>query len=157
MISENKFNQYGFPREATDILGITIHEIDTDMTAQQIHDWLDTECKTTTDGCHYICDDTQVVQVIPDDWAVYHTDKAKDFGNRYTIAIKICSSLSDDKFNAAEDKAVELIRNLQKKYDIKGDMIFFHQDFNERAYCPKTIINKYGTAKTFVYQRLEEI
>lgn len=156
MIDESKFNQYGFPRSEDDIQGITIHETNNvEMDAQQLHDYLNNECKTSQ-GCHYIVDDHEIVQVMPDDWAVYHTGKGKDFGCRYTIAIEICSSLSDKKYKEAEDRAISLIYSLQKKYRIPMDMIFFHQDFNNKTHCPNRILNEYGTSKNFVYQRIEE-
>ena len=156
MIDENKFNQYGFPRSESEILGITIHETNNiEKTAKDLEEYLNHECKTSQ-GCHYIVDNTEVVQIMPDDWAVYHTGKGKDFGCRYTLAVEICSSLSDEKYYSAEDKAVELIKQLQERYHIKNDMIFFHQDFNDRTHCPNRILNKYGTSKNFVYQRIQE-
>lgn len=156
MIRESKWNQYGFPREEADIQGITIHETNNyEMDAQQLHDFLDEENKTSQ-GCHYIVDAKKTVQVMPDDWAVYHTGKAKDWGCRYTIAIEICSSLSDEVYKQAEDRAISLIYSLQKKYHIPFDMIFFHQDFNNRMHCPNRIINEFGTSKNFVYQRIME-
>lgn len=156
MIKESKWNQYGFPRSEADIQGITIHETNNlEMNAQQLCDWLENINKTSQ-GTHYICDDTQVVQVMPDDWGVYHTGKGMDWGNKYTIAIEICSSLSDEKYRQAEDRAISLIYSLQKKYHIGMDMIFFHQDFNQKTYCPKTLLDKYGSSKSYVYQRLEE-
>lgn len=156
MISENKWSQYGFPRTEEDIQGITIHETgNVDMNAEQLFNWMN-EVNKTSQGCHYLVDDTQTIQVMPDDWAVYHTGKGKDFGCRYTIAIEICSSLSDEKYQKAEDRAISLIYELQKKYHIPMDMIFFHQDFNSKTYCPKTILNNYGTSKNFVYSRLED-
>ena len=156
MIKESKFIQYGFPRQEADILGITIHETNNqDMNARQLHDFLDNENKTSQ-GCHYIVDSNEIVQVMPDNWAVYHTGKGVDWGCKYTIAIEICSSINDDTYNKAEDRAISLIYNIQKKYHIPNDMIFFHQDFNERTYCPKTIIDKYKTSTNFVYQRLTE-
>ena len=156
MIKEKKFIQYGFPRGVEDIKGITIHETGNYvMNAQELHDYLDNECKTSQ-GVHYIVDSEQIVQVMPDDWAVYHTGKGKDFGCRYTIAIEICSSYSDETYKKAEDRAISLIYNLQKKYHIPMDMIFFHNDWDSKAYCPTRILNEYGTSKSFVYQRIEK-
>ena len=156
MLDEKKWTQYGFPRTESDILGITLHETgNTEMNAVELFNWLNNENKSSQ-GCHYLVDDEKVVEVMPLDWAVYHTGKAKDFGCRYTVAIEICSSLSNDKYAQAEDKAISLIYTLQKKYHIPMDMIFFHHDFNDRKYCPKTILDNYGTSKNFVYQRLED-
>lgn len=154
MIKESKWNQYGFPR--SEIKGITIHETNNyEMNAQQLHDWLENDCKTSQ-GCHYIIDDSQVVQVMPNDWAVYHTGKGKDWGCRYTIALEIVSSLSDEKYLKAEDKTIELIKQLQEEYHIPNDMVFFHQDFDSKTHCPNRILNEYFTSKNFVYQRLED-
>lgn len=155
MIKESKFVQYGFKRTLNDIQGITLHETNNyEMNAQQLHDYLDNECKTSQ-GVHYIVDAENIVQVMPDDWAVYHTGKGRDWGTRYTIAIEICSYLSDDLYKQAEDRAIDLIWQLQKKYRIANDMIFFHQDFNETTFCPQRILNEYKTSKNFVYQRIE--
>ena len=155
MIDKNKYNQYGFPRDEKDILGITIHETNNyEMNAQELHDWLNNECKTNQ-GVHYIVDKDEIVQVMPDDWAVWHTGKAKDWGTRYTVAIEICSYFSDVEYKQAEDRAISLIWDLQKKYRIANDMIFFHQDWDSRTHCPNRIINEYGTSKNFVYQRIE--
>lgn len=156
MLDENKFNQYGFPREVKDILGITIHETgNEEMNAQELFDYLNTECKTSQ-GCSYICDDIKTIQVMPDDYAVYHTGKGKDWGCRYTIAIEICSNINNDKYKKAQDNCVKLIKDLQKKYGIGNNSIFFHQSFNEKMYCPKTILNNYGSVQRFVIEELQE-
>lgn len=155
MLDENKFEQYGFPREKKDIQGLTIHETGNyTMNAQQLHDFLNNENKTSQ-GVHYIVDKDSIIQAMPDDWAVYHTGKGKDWGCRYTIAIEICSYHSDDDYKKAEDRAISLIYDLQKKYRIDYDMIFFHQDFNERVFCPNKALIEYKTSKNFVYQRIE--
>lgn len=154
MIKENKWSQYGFPRSQADIKGITVHETgNTDMNAQQLFDYLDNECKTSQ-GTHYIVDSEQTIQVMPDDWAVYHTGKGKDWGCRYTIAIEICSNLNDELYLLAQDRAVELIWSLQEQYQIPMDLIFFHNDFNQQTYCPKTALDRYGNSKNFVYQEI---
>ena len=155
MLDENKFAQYGFPREESDIKGITIHETgNINMNAQEVQDYLNNECRTNA-GYHYVVDKNEIVQLMPDDWAVYHTGKGKDFGCRYTIAVSICSSLNDEDYNQAQNRAISLIWNLQSKYHIGNDMVFFHQDFDQKAFCPKTILTRYGTSKNFVYQEIE--
>ena len=130
MIHENRFLQFGFPRTGADIQGITIHETGTEKSAQELFDFYDTESKENS-GVHYLVDDLEVVQVMPDDWAVYHTGKGNDWGNRYTIAIAICSNINNEKYQLAEDRAVSFIRSLQQAYNIPDNMIFFHQDWNE--------------------------
>lgn len=154
MIKEEKFNQYGFPRNEEDILGITLHETgNNNMSARQLFDYLENECKTSQ-GTHYIVDDIETLQVMPNDWACYHTGKGLDWGNRFTIAIEICSSISDEKYQQAQDNAVALIKELMEEYAINKDSIFFHYDFNNRTHCPNRILNKYKNAKRFVIEEL---
>ena len=154
MLPENKWEQYGFPRTEADICGITLHETgNTELNAEQLFDYYSNECKTS-DGIHYLCDDEQTIQVMPDDWAVYHTGKGKDWGCRYTISIAICSSLNDEKYNQAQARAIDLIWLLQDTYNIPDSLIFFHNDWNEKAYCPKTALDRYGSSKNFVYQEI---
>ena len=153
MLDKNKWNQYGFPREK-DIEGITIHETGAVWNAKDLEDYLNNECKTSQ-GCHYIVDSSEVIQAMPDDWAVWHTGKGKDFGCQYTLAIEICSNLNDELFEEAVGRAISLVYSLQKKYRIPTENIFFHNDFNNRTYCPKTLLDRYGSSKGFVYQRME--
>lgn len=156
MIDEKKWRQFGFPRTVADIQGITIHETGNyEMNAQELCDWMNTECKTSQ-GTHYFVDDTQTVQAMPLDWAVYHTGKGKDWGNEHTIAIEIVSSYSDEKYLMAEDRAVQLIRELMQSHEITSDMVFFHHDFDNKKHCPNRILDTYGTSKNFVYQKLED-
>lgn len=156
MLDENKWLQYGFSRPQTDIQGITIHETgNIEMNAQQLHDYYNSECKTN-ECVHYICDDSGVIQLLPDDWAVYNTGKGKDFGCRNTIAISICSSLSNEKYQKAQDNAVSLIRQLLQTYQIGYDLIFSHHNFNNKVYCPKTILDRYGSIKRFIYEEILE-
>ena len=154
MLDRNKWDQYGFLRNDSDILGITLHEIgDYKMNAHEYETWLNDVNKTSS-GFHYICDCDCVVQVMPDNWAVYHTDKFLDWGNCYTLAIGIIPYLSDEKYGLAQDNAVELIKHLQEQYHIANDMIFFHNDFDSRSYCPRTILDRYKSVKRFVMEEL---
>ena len=154
MIDENKYNQFGFPRTEAEIQGITIHETGNyEMDAQALHDWMNTECKTSQ-GTHYFVDSEKAVQAMPLDWAVYHTGKGIDWGNRYTIAIEICSNYNDELYHAAEDRAVALIHDLMEEYHIPSGMVFFHNDFDSRKHCPNRALNEYGSSRNFVYQKL---
>lgn len=156
MIREEKFLQYGVPRKEDDIQGITIHETgNIERNAESMFKYYDEECKIA-DCCHYICDDVQTIQIMPDNWMVYHTGKGKDWGNIHTIAIQICSSLNTEKYNLAQNRAIQLIKDLIKKYNIDLSMIFFHNDWDNRQYCPKTIKDKYETSKNFVESEIKE-
>ena len=156
MIKESKWNQYGFPRQTGDIKGITIHEsFAVNKTAAELFSFYDDISKENS-GVHYVVDASEVIQIMPDDWSVYHTGKGKDFGNLYTIAIEICSNLNNDLYEAAVDNAVSLIKSLEAQYYLTNERIYFHKDFNNKIYCPKSLIDEYGTARNFAYQRLFE-
>lgn len=154
MLDTNKYIQYGFPRTTEDIKGITLHETNNyKMNAKELFDYLNKENKTSQ-GCHYLVDDKEVVEVMPIDWGVWHTGKAYDYGDKYTIAIEICSSISNEKYEQAETNAIQLIKQLMEENAITQDSIFFHKDFNEKTYCPKTMLDKYGSAKRFAIEKL---
>lgn len=156
MIDPNKFEQYGFPREVGDIQGITIHETNNyQMDAEELEEYMNTKQKTSQ-GTHYFVDWNEVRQVMPLDYAVYHTGKGKDWGCRYTIAIEIVDNLQDELFERAVDNAIALIKSLQSEYAISNEMIYFHNDWDNKTYCPHKILDDYKTSKNFVYQRLED-
>lgn len=154
MIDENRFNQFGFPRTG-EIQGITIHETGNyDMDAEQLERYMNEEMKTSQ-GTHYFVDWNGVRQVIPNDWAVYHTGKGKDFACKHCIAIEICDNLQNDLFEQAVANAIALIKSLQSEYNIIDDMISFHCDWNN-TYCPHTLLDTYKSSRNFVYQRIKE-
>lgn len=156
MIDENKFAQYGFQRPVSDILGLTIHNTNNyEMTARDLFNWLNGDYKGDN-GCHYLVDNKETIEVMPHDWAVYHTGKGLDYGNKYTIAIEICSNLNDQLYLEGQDRAIELIKQLMEEYNISIDNIFYHIDFNARAYCPATILDKYKTKNDFLNLIKEE-
>lgn len=149
MISENKYNQYGYKRSKDDIKGITIHNTNNyNMTAQDLFTWLNEG--TNNNGCHFIVDSKEVVEVMPTDWAVYHTGKGNDYGNHNTIAIEIVSNLSVEEYLKGQDRAIALIKKLMKKYNIPVENVYFHNDFNKQTYCPATILDLYGNKKNFI-------
>ena len=155
MLDENKYLQYGVQRSTGDILGITIHESSNiNDTAEDLMKWYNTECKSNT-TYHYVVDSKGFQQLMPDDYALNHVGKYASWGDLYTIAIEICTTLSDEKFNSTLQNTIYLIKLLQETYNISDKMIFFHNDFNDRVYCPKTLLNKYGTAKIFVMEELQ--
>lgn len=156
MLPENKWLQYGLPRDLEDIKCIVIHNTgNTELSARQLFNFLAEENKTSQ-GCSYIVDHYEVIQVVPDTWSVYNTGKGKDYAFRHGIAIEICDNLNDDLYQQGQDRAVTLIRELMARYNIKTDMVFFHQDFNDRYYCPHILLDRYGSSKNFVYQEIYE-
>lgn len=142
MLDEIKWNQYGFKRVG-DIQGITLHNTNnTELSARQLFNWLNTENKTSQ-GCHFLVDHEEIIEVMPLEWSTYHTGKAMDFGNKYTIAIEICSNLNDELYFKGEERAMKLVRELMNKYKLSNDDIYYHRDFNLTTHCPNDILNIY--------------
>ena len=72
------------------VKGITIHNTGNDYSAKELSNML--KDKMQFNLCHYLVDEKEVIQMIPEDQEAEHTGKGYDFGNRYTIAIEICRS-----------------------------------------------------------------
>ena len=156
MLPENKWLQYGLPREESDITCIVIHNTgNTELSARQLFEYLATENKTSQ-GVSYLIDNEEVIQVVPDTWSVYNTGKGKDYAFRHGLALEICDNLNDDLYQQGQDRAIVLIKELMARYNIGYDMVFFHYDFNSSVHCPNTIMNRYGSSKNFVYQEIYE-
>lgn len=149
MLPDEKLKQYGFARTEEDVKCIILHNTSSSLSAEELYQYL-SENKETTQGCHYLVDHNEVIQVMPHNWGCYNCGQAKDYSAKYGIAIEICSNIEDDLYLAGQDKAIELIKQLMKNYSIAKSEIYFHNDFNKKSYCPSDIIRIYGTKKKFL-------
>lgn len=131
------------------VKGITIHNTGNSDSAQEIYQRLLDSKKTNL--CHYIVDEKEVVNCYPVEMEASHTGKGYDFGNRYTIAIEIARSMCDEQlYIEAQNKAIELIKNLMSEYDITNNDLYFHMDFNPQTKCPHRILEIYKTKERFI-------
>lgn len=148
MLDKNKWSQFG--KEGLDPTCITIHNTGNyDMTARQLFDYLNNEC-LTSQGCHFLVDDKEIIEVMPLNWKTYHTGKGEDYAFNNSIAIEICSNLDDKLYLKGQDNAIRLIKNYMDKFDIPKDEIYFHIDFNPTTYCPCNILDLYKTKENFL-------
>lgn len=148
MLKQSKWSQYG--KEGLDVKGITIHNTNSPLSAKELFSYLENECELPT-GCHYLVDESEVIEVMPLNWCTYHTGKGEDVGFRKTIAIEICNSQDDEKtYMKAQDKAIKLIAELMRRYDLNIEDIYFHIDFNNQYYCPHRILQIYKTKENFI-------
>lgn len=130
------------------VKGITIHNTGNGRTANEIFEELKAAKKTNL--CHYLVDEKEVINNFPTDTEAWHTGRGYDFGNRFTIAIEICRSTSDEKlYMLAQDRAVNLIKSLMNKYHLTENDIYFHNDFNTTK-CPHRILEIYETKRRFI-------
>ena len=131
------------------VKGITIHNIGNDMTARENYELM--VAAKQTNLCHYLIDESEVINVMPENAEASHTGKGYDFGNRFTIAVEICRSQSDEVlYMKAQKKAIAFIKKLMKKYKLSTDDLYFHMDFNQQAYCPHRILEIYGNKGEFI-------
>lgn len=154
MLSKKKWNQYGQPDSK--IKGIVIHNTNNQhMDAEQLENWLENDNKRNN-GCHFLVDYKEVRKVMPLSWSVWNTGQGMTFGNLDCIAIEICSNPSDIKYDQAEQRAIELIKELMKKYNIKIDNVYFHRDFDNTINCPAQILKRYKSKSVFLQKLKEE-
>ena len=86
---------------------------------------------------HYAVDDIEIVQGIPENQNAWHAgDGRNGEGNRKGIAIEICYSKSGrEKFDKAEENAMEFIASKLKEKGWGIEKVKKHQDFSNK-YCP---------------------
>lgn len=154
MLSENKWEQYGFPRSEFDIRGITLKETDRMISAEDCSDQL--ENGTSNYAYHYICDKDQIIQLMPLDYGVNHVGVGRSVANEQNIAIGLCSTLSDSDFDRSLAMVIELIKELKNQFNLGYDQIYFYQDFMRNKYNPKSLIMRYKSSKRFAYETLLE-
>ena len=85
---------------------------------------------------HYAVDDIEIVQGIEEDRNAWHAGDGNGVGNREGIGIEICYSLSGgERFDKAEDNAVDLIVDIMNRYGFSIEQVTKHQDYSGK-YCP---------------------
>ena len=151
MIPKDKWAQYG--REGMVVQGITLHNTNNDYSARENAEFMMNS--TSEAGCHFFIDEKETIQMMPEDWSVWHTGMGYDFGNLSTIAIEICrSTCSEELYKQAQTRAIRKIKNLMKKYELTTDNVYFHRSFNQKTYCPARILQIYGTRAKFIEEEL---
>lgn len=151
MIPEWQMKQFG--NEGMEVRGITIHNTGNNLSARENAKLMKNSAHEA--GCHYFIDEKETIQMMPEDWNVWHTGKGNDFGNLSTIAIEICRSTgSTETYMKAQTRAVRKIKKLMEKYNLTTDEIYFHRSFNQTKYCPHRILTIYGSRAKFIEEEL---
>lgn len=113
---------------------IVVHNTANDASARNEIKYM-TNNNTST-SFHYAVDDKEIVQGIPENRNGWHAGDGQGKGNREGIAIEICYSKSGgERFNKAEDNAVELIIDILNRYNWNIEKVTKHQDYSGK-YCP---------------------
>lgn len=96
---------------------------------------------------HFAVDDKQAIQILPLDRNGWHAgDGALGVGNRKSIGIEICYSLSGGvRFERAQENAAELTAYLLNNYGwgMDASRITKHEDYAKK-HCPHRTLDDYG-------------
>lgn len=154
MITREKWKQFGLPNAT--IKGIVIHNTNNQTwSAERLEKWMAEEC-VSSQGTHFLIDHKEVRQVMPLDWSVWNTGMGMDFGNTQCIAIEICSNPNNTLYLKGQERAIKLIRDLMKQFNLTKDDIYFHRDFQPNVNCPAQILKLYRTKSNFLQLLKEE-
>ncbi|HDR3894302.1 N-acetylmuramoyl-L-alanine amidase [Bacillus cereus] len=89
---------------------------------------------------HIAVDDKEAVQGIPLERNAWHTGDGNGNGNRKSIGIEICYSLSGgERYYKAEDNATIVVAQLMKQYNIPIYKVCTHQSWSGK-YCPHRML-----------------
>ena len=147
MMPKEKWKQFGLPN--AEIKGIVIHNTNNQKaSAKNLERWLLTSKSSA--ACHFLVDAEDTIQVMPLNWSVWNTGMGMDFGNLHCISIEICSHPSERKYLQGERRAIQLIKELMKQFNLTEKDIYFHRDFNPSVNCPAQILRRYGNKQNFL-------
>ena len=121
--------------------GITIHNTANDASAQNEIAYMTSNNQEVS--YHYAVDDVEAIQGLPLNRNGWHAgDGTNGKGNRTTIAIEICHSLTpgNPKYAKSEDNGAKLTAILLHQYGWGIDRIRKHQDWSGK-YCPHRILD----------------
>ena len=121
--------------------GITIHNTANDTSARNEIAYMTSNNQEVS--YHYAVDDVEAIQGLPLDRNGWHAgDGANGKGNRTTIAIEICHSLTkgNPRYAKSEDNGAKLAAIILHQYGWGIDRIRKHQDWSGK-YCPHRILD----------------
>ena len=98
---------------------------------------------STGTSFHVAVDDKEAIQLIPYNRNAWHAgDGANGRGNRHSIGVEICYSLSGgDRYRKAELNAIKVIRQLMDQFNIPIERVKTHQERNGK-YCPHRMLDE---------------
>ncbi|AKQ08512.1 endolysin [Bacillus phage PBC2] len=119
---------------------ITIHNTYNDASANNEVQYMITNSNATS--FHYAVDDFEVVQGIPNNRNAWHCGDGNGNGNRKSIGVEICYSMSGgDRYRKAEALAIKFVAQLLRERGWGIDRVKKHQDWSGK-YCPHRILDE---------------
>ena len=155
-----KKENYGSSRNLNEIKFLVIHytAVDGDNAISEGNYFAKNVLKTSA---HYFVDSKNVVQSVPDTYVAWHCGGKKLNGaggsfygvckNQNSIGIEICDDVKDGVIHPSEktiDNAVELTKELMKKYNIPAENVIRHFDVTSKQ-CPLYFVDDYKWNRDF--------
>lgn len=98
---------------------------------------------------HIAVDDREAVQGIPFNRNAWHCGDGNGAGNRQSIGVEICYSLSGgERYYKAEDNAAQVIAQLMKQFNIPIENVHPHKHWSGK-YCPHRMLDE-GRVGSFI-------
>lgn len=117
---------------------ITVHNTYNDATAENEVSYMIRNDNQVS--FHIAVDDKEAVQGIPLERNAWHAGDGNGNGNRKSIGVEICYSLSGgDRYYKAEDNAAIVVAQLMKQYNIPISKVRTHQSWSGK-YCPHRML-----------------
>lgn len=113
---------------------ITIHSTgNSKSTARNERGWLTNPSNNRSASWHYVVDDKEVIQAIPDNEVAYHSGTRA--GNYSSISIEMCESGDRKK---VINQTIELVIFLMNKHKITASKVVRHHDWSGKN-CPRIL------------------
>ncbi|WCS66571.1 endolysin [Bacillus phage 0105phi7-2] len=117
---------------------ITVHNTYNDATAENEVSYMIRNNNEVS--FHIAVDDKEAVQGIPLERNAWACGDGNGSGNRKSISVEICYSLSGgDRYYKAEDNAVDVVRQIMSMYNIPIENVRTHQSWSGK-YCPHRML-----------------
>lgn len=97
-------------------------------------------------SAHYFVDDNSIWQCVEESnaaWAVGDGKGVYGITNQNSISIEMCCNTSGDISETTEDNALELVKYLQKKYNVSNGNVVRHYDASHKI-CPNWTSNNWS-------------
>ncbi|OUB63494.1 peptidoglycan recognition protein family protein [Bacillus thuringiensis] len=126
---------------------ITVHNTYNDATAENEVSYMIRNDNQVS--FHIAVDDKEAVQGIPLERNAWHAGDGNGNGNRKSIGVEICYSLSGgDRYYKAEDNTAIVVAQLMKQYNIPISKVRTHQSWSGK-HCPHRMLDE-GRWNSFI-------
>lgn len=124
---------------------LTIHSTgNPSSTARNEANWLENPSNTRAASFHYVVDDKECIQTIPNNEVAYHSGNSN--GNNSSLSLEICESGNREK---TIKNAVEVTVQILKKYGWNVSHLRQHKDWSGKD-CPRILLHPESLWNNFV-------